>query len=139
MSRRLLRFAILIALATAAVAGYRYVTRPPTSLVLTGIVTTNDVVVGPQIGGRLDQLLVTEGDAVKRGQLLGTIAPEELQAESSYASQNAEGLTSQIREAEAALRYQQRQTAEQIRQAESTLASTEAQQQAAAADLQNAR
>ena len=67
------------------------------------------------------------------------IAPEELQAESSYASQNVEGLTSQIREAEAALRYQERQTTQQIRQAESTLASTEAQQSAGAADLENAR
>jgi multidrug resistance efflux pump len=139
MLRRLRRLVVLAVIAAAAVAGYRYWSRPPTSLVLTGLVTTNDVIVGPQIGGRVDQLLVTEGDSVKAGQMIGTIAPDELMAESSYATQNAEGLTSQIQEAEAALRYQERQTAEQIRQAESTYASTEAQQQAAAADLENAR
>src|SRR5690242_10930181 len=100
------RLLVLLILAGGGGAAYWYLNRPPTSLVLTGIVTTNDVVVGPQIGGRLDQLLVAEGDGVKHGQLLGRIAPGELQAESSFASANVAGLTSQIREAEAALRYQ---------------------------------
>src|SRR5580765_1134362 len=118
MATRLRRLLVLTLLAAGGWAGYRYASRPPTSLTLTGIVTTNDVVVSPQIGGRLDQLLVAEGDTVKAGQMVGTIAPEELQADSSYASHNVEGLTSQVQEAEAALRYQERQTTEQIRQAE---------------------
>ena len=139
MLKRLKRLIVLLLVVAAGGAAYWYFSLPPTSLVLTGIVTTNDVVVGPQIGGRLDQLLVSEGDGVKRGQLLATIAPGELQAESSFASANVAGVTSQIREAEAALRYQERETEEQIRQAESTLASTEAQQAAAAADLENMR
>ena len=42
-------------------------------------------------------------------------------------------------EREAALRFQEQQTADQIHQAEATLASTEAQEEAAAADLENAR
>jgi len=139
MVKRLRRLVVLILLVAGAWAAYRYASRPPTSLTLTGIVTTNDVVIGPQIGGRLDQLLVAEGDTVKAGQMIGTIAPDELMAESSYASQNAEGMASQIQEAQAALRYQESQTREQIRQAESTYASTEAQQAAAAADLENAK
>jgi HlyD family secretion protein len=48
-------------------------------------------------------------------------------------------LSSQVQEAEAALRYEQRQTTDQIRQEESTLASIEAQQAAAVADLEKAR
>ena len=106
---------------------------------LTGIVTANDVIVSPQVAGKIDRLLVSEGDAVTKGQLLAVISPAELQAESSYATHNVEGVASQVREAEAALRYQERQTVEQIRQAESKLASTEAQQAAAAADLESAR
>ena len=137
--KRLLRLVILLVLAAAGVAGYQYVNRPPTSLVLTGVVTTHDIVVGPQIGGRLDRVLVNEGDAVKTGQLLAVLSPDELQAESSYATQNVAGLTSQVRQAEAALRFEQRQMDEQIRQAESTLASLEAQQAAAGADLEKAR
>ena len=50
-----------------------------TELVLTGIVTTNDVVVSPQIGGRSSELLVDEGDTVKQDQLVAVIAPDELQ------------------------------------------------------------
>jgi HlyD family secretion protein len=137
--KRILRLVILLVLAAAGVAGYQYVNRPPTSLVLTGVVTTHDIVVGPQIGGRLDRVMVNEGDTVKAGQLLAMLSPDELQAESSYATQNVAGLTSQVRQAEAALRYEQRQMDEQIRQAESTLASLEAQQAAATADLEKAR
>src|SRR5262249_55140186 len=102
-------------------------------------VTTNDVIVSPQIAGQLDQLLVTEGDTVKRDQLLAVIAPDELKADTAYYTHNVAGLSSQVRESEAALRYQERQTADQIRQAESTAASTQAQVEAAGADLEHAK
>jgi HlyD family secretion protein len=130
---------VLLLIAAAGAAGYYYLNRPPTELTLTGIVTTNDVLVSPQIGGRLEKLTVSEGDAVKRDQILAIISPGELMAESSYAVANAQGLSAQVQEAEAALRFEQRHTTEQIRQAESTLASAEAQHAAAAADLENAR
>src|ERR1700741_1409059 len=134
------RKAILPLLVIAAgVGAYFYLNRPPAALVLTGIVTTNDVVVSPQIGGRLEKLMVSEGDEVKRDQLLAVIAPDELRAESSYAMANAQGLTSEVQEAQAALRYEERQTVQQIRQAESTLASNEAQHAAAIADLEKAK
>src|SRR5262249_50269883 len=71
--------------------------------------------------------------------LIAVINPEELKADTAYYAQNVQGLTSQIAESEAALRYQERQTADQINQAESTLASISAQIDAAAADLENAR
>src|SRR5205814_1649739 len=113
--------------------------RTPSELVLTGIVTTNDVVVSPQIGGRIQKLLVQEGDTVTADQLIAEISPEELRAESAYATHNVEGVASQISQAQAALRYEERQMDGQIRQAESTLASTEAQQAATTADLEAAR
>ena len=131
-------FPLLAALAIAGAVYYIYY-RPPTALVLTGIVTTNDVVVSPQIAGQIRQLLIAEGDQVKKDQLLAVITPDELKAESAYYAQNAAGLTSQVQESEAALRYQQLQTTDQIRQAESTLAAIESQVDAAAADLENAR
>ena len=133
--------ALLPLLALLAIAGavYYIYYRPSTALVLTGIVTTNDVVVSPQIAGQIRQLLIAEGDQVKKDQLLAVITPDELMAESAYYAHNAAGLTSQVQESEAALRYQQLQTADQIRQAESTLAAIESQVDAAAADLENAR
>jgi len=135
-----LRPLLIIAFAAAAGYGaYAYVNRPPTSLTLTGIVTTNDVIVSPQIGGQISQLLVKEGDEVKKDQLVAVLKPDELKADTAYYTQNVEGLSSQVRESEAALRFQQRQLADQITQAESMLASTEAQVKAAAADLENTR
>jgi HlyD family secretion protein len=134
------RLATLLILGLAAAGGYWYYQRSrPSVLVLTGIVTTNDVIVSPQIGGQIEQLLVAQGETVKKDQLIAVIKPDELKADTAYYMHNVEGLSSQVRESEAALRYQQRQTADQIRQAESTLASTEAQVAAATADLEHAR
>jgi HlyD family secretion protein len=134
MRKRLVLLVLLVAGAGAAVYAYRRMA--PAPLVLTGIVTTNDVIVGPQIGGQIAQLLVDDGDTVKKDQLVAVIAPDELRADTTYYSQNVEGFSSQVRESEAALRLQERQFADQIRQAESTLASIEAQAAAAAADLE---
>lgn len=136
MKKRLL---VLVLVAGLAAAAYYVYSRPPSALVLTGIVTTQEVVVSPQIGGKIDQLLVAEGNEAKKGQLLAVITPDELMAESAFYEQSAAGVTSQVRESEAALRFQERQTVDQIRQAESTLASTESQVMAASADLENAR
>src|SRR4051794_25656720 len=138
MTRRLVVRLILLLLIAGGVGAYLYFQRPPAVLVLTGIVTTNDVIVSPQIGGQIEQLLVQEGDAVKRGQLIAVIKPDELKQERAYYTHSAEGVTSQVRESEAALRFQERQTADQIRQAEATLASAEAQEAAAEADLESA-
>ena len=135
-TRRLL---ILLLLAAAAAGASVYLRTGPTALVLTGVVTTNDVIISPQIAGQIGELRVGEGDPVAKDQLLAVITPDELRADTAYYSQNVAGLSSQVRESEAALRYQQRQTTDQIRQAESTLASTEAQMAAAAADLESAR
>ncbi len=135
--RRLAVLAVLVLAAGAAV--YGFARWRPSTLVLTGIVTTNDVVVSPQVAGQISQLLVTEGDQVKKGQLLAVIAPDELKADTAYYRQNAEGVSSQVEASLADLRFQEQQTAEQIRQAESNLASTAAQAKAAAADREQAR
>jgi HlyD family secretion protein len=130
---------LIVILLGATAAAYAYMNRRPTSLVLTGIVTTNDVIVSSQIAGQISQLLVKEGDQAKKDQLVAVITPDELKADTAYYTQNVEGLSSQVRESEAALRLQQRQTADQIKQAASMLASTQEQVKAATADLENAR
>src|SRR5258708_7758841 len=131
---------VAVLLTGALAAGWYFFFRAgPSDLVLTGIVTTNDVIVRPQIAGQIGELLVKEGDVVKKDQLVATIKPDELQADTAYYRSNVAGLSSQVQESEAALRFQQRQTTDQIAQAESTVASTEAQVKAAAADLENAR
>jgi multidrug resistance efflux pump len=131
--------AILAVLSVAAIGWAAYVHSQPSVLVLTGIVTTNDVIVSPQIGGQIAELNVKEGDTVRKDQPLAVIRPDELRAETTYYGSTAEGLASQVRESEAALRYQERQTTDQIRQAEAALRSFEAQVKAAEADVEAAR
>src|SRR6185503_13403160 len=70
-------------------AAYAFSSLRPKALTLTGIVTTNDVIVSPQVAGQIGQLLVTEGDVVKKGQLLATITPDELRADTNYYAQIA--------------------------------------------------
>jgi HlyD family secretion protein len=139
MSGKTIVIRLALPLLAAAAGTYAYRGIAPAALVLTGIVTTNDVIVSPQIAGQIGQLLVSEGDAVKKDQLVAVIVPDELKADTAYFAQNVEGMSSQIRESEAALRLQERQTVDQIRQAESTLAAIEAQVEAAVADVEQAR
>jgi multidrug resistance efflux pump len=131
--------AVVILLVLAAAAAYYVLHRGPSALVLTGIVTTNDVIVGPQITGQISKLLVKEGDTVTANQLLAVIAPEELRTDTQFYTHNTAGVSSQVQQAAAALRQEQKQTADQIRQAEATLAATEAQEKEAEADAEKAR
>jgi HlyD family secretion protein len=137
--KRTRRILFLVLILAAGAGLYTYLNIPPSTLVLTGIVTTNDVIVSPQIAGQIAELLVKEGDQVKKDQRLAMIAPEELKADTAYYAQNAQGLSSQVRESQASLRFQRRQTTDQITQAESMLASSEAQVTSTAADVENAR
>ena len=134
------RLPVLVAVVLVIAASAYFVLRArATTLTLTGLVTTNDVIVSSQIGGQIGQLKVKEGDVVTKDQVLALIVPDELRADSAYYAHAAEGATSQVQQNEAALRFEQQQTASQIRQAEASLASAEAQQASAIADLENAR
>lgn len=131
---------ILVAVALLAVAIVAYVVFTPAKpLVLTGIVTTNDVIVSPQVGGQVQKLLVHEGDSVSAGQLLAVISADELAADQAYYAHSAEGVATEVRENESAVRYQSQQMTQLVRQAEAAVASAEAQRAQAAADLANAQ
>jgi HlyD family secretion protein len=133
-----LRFVVLAALVAGA-GSYVYLQTRPQPLVLTGVVTTQAVTVSPQITARVSELRVAEGDVVTAGQLVAVLAQDELREERAFYSATADGVTSQVRENEAALRLQEMQTADQIKQAEATLQATESQRAAAEAELRNAQ
>ncbi len=131
---------LVLTLIVGGAGAVYFLTRDPNAgLVLTGIVTTDDVIVSSQIAGRLGRLLVKEGDTVTRDQLLAVIGPEELKADSAYYEHTQEGFTAQVAGAEAALKFQELQTRAQIHQAEAALAAAEAQRAEAVADVERAR
>jgi HlyD family secretion protein len=72
-------------------------------LVLTGVVTTNDVIVSPLVEGRISELLVHEGDSVAPNELLAVLAPGELAADQRYFAQSAAGLAERMAAADADL------------------------------------
>ena len=129
---------LVVVLLVAAVGAYvAHVRAAP--LVLTGIVTTHDVVVSCQIAGQVERLLVDDGDAVAANQLVAVIVADELKADTSYYTHTVEGVEAQVGEASAAVRLQVEQLASQIRQAEATLQSIQSQAVAGRADLESAR
>jgi HlyD family secretion protein len=133
------RLPILIALG-AVIAVILYITlRSPTGIVMTGIVTTDEVIVSSEIQGRLQQLFVREGDSVTNGELLGVIQPETQQADMAFYASSERQATAQVAQAGADLKFEEAQTSNQIAQAEANLASAQAQMAQAAADLDNAQ
>src|SRR5512143_2702720 len=117
MKRRAVLAVVALVVVLAGVAYLvAHLSRP--DLVLTGIVTTNDVIVSPLVTGQVSRLLVKEGDTVKRGQLVAVIRPDELRADSAFYVHSAEGAQAQVAQGQAALRYQEQETEEQIREAQ---------------------
>ncbi|HEU4990254.1 MAG TPA: efflux RND transporter periplasmic adaptor subunit [Gemmatimonadaceae bacterium] len=124
--------------AVAAMAAYFFL-RAPSTLTLTGIVTTNEVIVSPQVPGQVSRLLVTEGDSVRAGQLLAVLAPGELAADQSFYARSAQAAASQVQASESELRFQETQASEQLRQARANLAAAVAQAAEDSASMTNTK
>jgi HlyD family secretion protein len=78
-------FIMLGILALVGLAWYFLSTERPGDLQLIGTVDANEVVVSSRIPGRIQTLLVDEGDDVKAGQMLATIESEDLAAATNAA------------------------------------------------------
>jgi HlyD family secretion protein len=78
------RFAILIVIVAVGVVLYFVFNRPPVEIDMTGVVTTDEVIVSPEIEGRLEKLFVAEGDTVTNGELIAQIQPELWNADASF-------------------------------------------------------
>ncbi|MBX3027738.1 efflux RND transporter periplasmic adaptor subunit [bacterium] len=137
MTRRLPIVLVAAAILGAALAAL--LPRRPDEIVLTGVVTTDDVIVGAEIQGRLQELAAREGDVVERGQLLARIRPREWKADVDFYADSERQSAAQVEEAEANLRFQEAQTSNATHQAEANLAAAQAQVAQAVADEENAR
>jgi len=89
----LILVAIIFAISTAY---YFYSTPRGGDLVLVGTVDANQIVVSPQIQGRILKLLVDEGTQVKQGDLIAELDPSELEAEERAAAAMIASFRSQV-------------------------------------------
>ncbi len=124
----LILVAIIFAISTAY---YFYSTPRGGDLVLVGTVDANQIVVSPQIQGRILKLLVDEGTQVKQGDLIAELDPSELEAEERAAAAMIASFRSQVN----ANQYTQQSTKGST---SSDVANTQAQLQSARAQLAQA-
>ena len=102
---------------------------------LTGTVDGDEVIVSPQIGGRLVQLNVDEGSEVAKGEVIGELDPRELQASLAAAKANVATLDASVHEARHNYSWTAGQTGASIDQADAGVTTTNAQLEQARVQL----
>jgi HlyD family secretion protein len=123
--RKFLSFIGVILLITAVV--YYFTTPSGKYIPLTGVIDGNEVVVSPQITGRIVNLTVDEGSVVKKGDLIAELDAKELDATLSAAKANVDSLEEQVNEANHNYSWTNGQTDASVTEAEARVASAKAQ------------
>jgi HlyD family secretion protein len=122
------KFLRVLAVLFLVALGFYWLTTPRGSdIPLTGIVDGNEVIVSPQIAGRVVTLTVDEGSAVKKGDLIAELDPKELEANLAAARANVASLQSQVSAANHNYTWTSDQTDAAIQQAQARVTSSRAQ------------
>jgi len=127
---------ILGVILTVTLAYYYFSTPSGKDLVLIGTVDSNQVIVSPQIGGRIQKLLVDEGTPVKQGDLIAVLDPSELEAQERAAAATIDSLKYKVAETQSTLEATQGSTSSSVQNAQARLASARAQLLQAEAQLE---
>jgi HlyD family secretion protein len=131
------KFAILLGIVLLiSVAYYLISTTRNEGLVLIGTVDSNQVIVGPQIQGRIQRLLVDEGTQVKMGDLIAILDPSELEAQERAAAATIASLRSKVSETRYTQQSTKGSTSSDVLNAQARLQSSRAQLAQAEATLQ---
>jgi multidrug resistance efflux pump len=131
------KFLIIIGIILAIASGYYFFSTPSNrDLVLIGTVDSNQVIVSPQIEGRLQKLLVDEGTQVKQGDLIAVLDPSELEAEERAAAAMIDSQKYKVAETQSTLEATQGSTTSSVANAQARLASVRAQLLQAEATLE---
>jgi len=122
------KFLIILGVILAIALTYYFISTPRNrDLVLIGTVDSNQVIVSPQIEGRIQKLLVEEGTQVKQGDLIAVLDPAELEAEERAAAATIDSLKSKVAETQSTLEATQGMTSSSVQNAQARLASVRAQ------------
>jgi HlyD family secretion protein len=122
------KFLIILGVIFSAALTYYFISTPSNKdLILIGTVDSNQVIVSPQVNGRLAKLLVDEGTPVKQGDLIAVIDPAELEAEASAAAATIDSMKSKVAETNSTLEATQGSTSSGVSNAQARLESARAQ------------
>ena len=135
MSARSKIFILLGIIILIAAFYYLFSTPGGKDLVLVGTVDSNQVVVSPQIAGRLAKLLVDEGTQVKQGDLIAIIDPSELEAQERAAAATIASLRSRVSQSQYTHEATKGSTSSDVANAQARLQSARAQLAQAEATL----
>jgi multidrug resistance efflux pump len=105
---------------------YLFSTRGTSDVVLIGTVDANQVIVSSKVAGRVEHLLVDEGQSVKKGEVIAQIDNEDLAAERDSASATLAGLRSQVRQTGETYASTHGETDAQVKNASASLAAAKA-------------
>ena len=131
------KFMILVLIIFAISLTYYFVSTPRNhDLDLIGTVDANQVIVSPQVQGRLLKLLVDEGTQVKQGDLIAELDPSELEAEERAAAATIDSLKYKVGETQSTLEATKGTTTSSVANAQARLASVRAQLAQAEATLE---
>jgi HlyD family secretion protein len=131
------KFFIILGIIFVVALGYYLFSTPRGSdLDLIGVVDANQVIVSPQVAGRMSKLLVDEGTAVKQGDLIAVLDPSELEAQARAAAAMIDSLRSQVSASEATSVATRGSTTSSVANAQARLESARAQLVEAEATLQ---
>ena len=128
-------FVFLLVIFVVALVVYAFTTPSSNELQFTGIIMGNDYIASPLVQGRLERLLVQEGSAVKKGQLIAEIDPRDLEAARNSAAANIRAFQARLRQSDETRTLDEEQTSAAVRQAEAALTAARAQLQQAQAAL----
>jgi multidrug resistance efflux pump len=119
-------FAMLGVVFLLALGFYFYSTRGTSEVVLIGTVDANQVIVSSKVAGRIERLLVDEGQAVKQGELVAQIDNQDLAAERDSARATLDSLRHQVRQSGESYASTHGETDAQVKNASAALAAAKA-------------
>lgn len=131
-------FVFLGAVFLVALLLYLFSTPHGNEIPLTGVVDANEVIVSAKISGRLEQLLVDEGNDVKSGELIALLDSAELRAQRDAAAAAIRNYEALVLQAQGTSGLTDLQTSAQVDQSGATLTALESRLEAARADLARA-
>lgn len=128
---------ILLSIIFIVSLSYYLISTPSSKgLLMIGTVDANQVIVSPQIEGRLTQLLVDEGTHVKQGDLIAVLDTSELEAQVRAAAANTTSIQHRVSEMRSTEAATQGSTSSSVLNAQARLQSAQAQLLQSQATLQ---